>query len=598
MDRRSITGFLLIFVIIFAYPIVMNKLYPPKPAPTLADSTVVADPEAAAEQPDAASTPDFTAPAPATPAGTTDAGTATEALTADEALVPVDEPAPADVTVSTPLYRVTISTVGGRITAWSGLAFDSWAGGPVQLVPQDIPAKSNEAVEFRAARLDLGDVVFDADRLDISLNEGGGPASLTLTARTRGGLEIRKIYTFRPDAYGFDEDLVLGTWDETLAVRALALTGTPEMVRFGWNQGIQPTERIQKLEEASLRSLAKVGDEVHYKKRGGLRKSVDKVAGEWRGSVRFAGLQSRYFTILGIVPQEQGEPIEGSISLGGDTETMAQSWTISVPARRGVGGDLATARLEFYVGPQKADLLQAYGMGLEDTMDLGWRWVRPLSQAVLWSLKQMHHVIPNYGVIIIIFSIFTKLMFYPLTKTSTQSMKKMQELQPKLKALQEKYKNDKEKLNQATMKLYQEEKINPLSGCLPLLVQSPVFIALYQALNHTIALRGQPFVLWIKDLSQPDALALPFSLPFLGSAVNVLPILMSIAMYFQTKLTPSSGGGQMAAMNTMMPLIMIFIFYNMPSGLVLYWLVNTILQGYQSWKIHQTAGQSGGTATT
>jgi YidC/Oxa1 family membrane protein insertase len=174
-------------------------------------------------------------------------------------------------------------------------------------------------------------------------------------------------------------------------------------------------------------------------------------------------------------------------------------------------------------------------------------------------------------------------------------MKKMQEVQPKLKALQEKYKDNREKLNEATMKLYREEKINPLAGCLPLLVQSPVFIALYQALNHTIALRGQPFVLWIKDLSQPDALAqLPFALPFLGSDVNVLPILMAVAMYFQTKMTPTSGaGGQMAMMNTMMPLIMVFIFYNMPSGLVLYWLVNTILQGYQSWKIHKTAPSQG-----
>jgi YidC/Oxa1 family membrane protein insertase len=178
-------------------------------------------------------------------------------------------------------------------------------------------------------------------------------------------------------------------------------------------------------------------------------------------------------------------------------------------------------------------------------------------------------------------------------------MKKMQELQPKMKALQEKYKNDKEKLNKATMELYQKEKVNPLSGCLPLVVQMPVFFALYQALSHTISLRGQPWILWVQDLSQPDALfEMPFGLPFLGSDFNVLPILMSVAMYFQTKLTPTTGGGQMAMMNTMMPVIMIFIFYNMPSGLVLYWLVNTLLQGYQTWKIHQTAPTPGGNEAT
>ncbi len=598
MDRRSIIGFALIFLIIWSYPIVMNKLYPPKPAPTMADTTMADTSVATGGEGAADAVTTEQLPTGFAPAG--DAGDgASSVLTADEALAPAQRGAAGEVRIETPLYSMAISTAGGAVARWNGLAYESHEGGTVQLVPEDRPARSNEAVVFRAGQLDLADFVFVPDRDSIVLNEGSGAASLTLTARTRGGLEIRKIFTFRPDSYGVQVDLVVGAADGAAVAQTLALTGSPDVFRFGWNQGIAPTERIVRMEEASLRSLAKVGADVHYKKRDGLKKNVEKVEGDWRGSVQFAGLQSRYFTIMGIVPQEQGEPIEGGIRLSGDTETMAQSWAIDVPAMRSPGGDIATARLELFVGPQEADLLRAYGMGLEDTMDLGWKWVRPLSQAVLWSLGQMYKVIPNYGVIIIIFSILTKLMFYPLTKTSTESMKKMQELQPKLKALQEKYKNDKDKLNQATMKLYQEEKINPLAGCLPLLVQSPVFIALYQALNHTIALRGQPFVLWMDDLSQPDALAtLPFSLPFLGADFNVLPILMSVAMYFQTKLTPSSGGGQMAAMNTMMPLIMIFIFYNMPSGLVLYWLVNTILQGYQTWKIHQAAGHSGGTATT
>jgi YidC/Oxa1 family membrane protein insertase len=214
-------------------------------------------------------------------------------------------------------------------------------------------------------------------------------------------------------------------------------------------------------------------------------------------------------------------------------------------------------------------------------------------------MNWMHQFIPNYGVIIIIFSVLTKLLFYPLTQKQTESMKKMQEIQPKMKALQEKYKNDKEKLNKATMEMYQKEGVNPLAGCLPLLVQMPVFFALYQGLSHTISLRMQPFFGWINDLSQPDALfQMPFELPFLGADFNVLPILMALAMYIQGKVAPTTaGGGQMAAMTTMMPLIMVFIFYNMPSGLVLYWLVNTILQVYQSWKIHRNAPKDGGTQT-
>jgi len=454
-------------------------------------------------------------------------------------------------------------------------------------------------VQFRAADLDLGDVVYTADTQGIDLTRGTNSRSLTLTADLAGDLQIRKIFTFHPDKYDYQVDLVVAG-SGPAAQATLAQVGAPQTIRLGWNQGINPTERIQRLEAAAMRSIAQVGDELHFKKHHDLEKNVEKASGQWRGSVRFAGLQDRYFTIVGMVPQEQGEPVEGTIRLGGDEETGTQSWSIALPARRGVGDEIATAGLDYYVGPQEAELLQSYGVGLEKSMDLGWKIFRPLTEVVLWGLKLMHNFIPNYGIIIIIFSVLTKLMFYPLTKTSTESMKKMQELQPKLKALQEKYKDDKEKLNQATMQMYKDEKVNPLSGCLPLLVQSPVFIALYQALNHTISLRGQPFGLWITDLSQPDAITtMPFALPFLGSDVNVLPILMAVAMYFQTKLTPTgSAGGQMAAMNTMMPLFMVFIFYNMPSGLVLYWLVNTILQGYQTWQIHRKAPGSEGAQAT
>jgi YidC/Oxa1 family membrane protein insertase len=593
MDRRTVLAFVLIFLILVGYPYLMRLVQgpPPEIAATGADTTAVAvrDP---VDVPDAGTA--GPPPEPAAPAGgetfteipTGDPGGPT---TAAEALAFAPAGPAETVRVRTPLYHLAIDTRGGRITDWTGLAFGHWSDGNVHLVPPTIPDRGSERVIFRAADLDLGAAPYRADERLLELEAGSGPATLTLTAETAGGLEIRKIYTFHPELYGFEVDLVVAAPTEA-ARGVLGLTGTPESFRFGWNQGILPSERIERMEEPSMRSLARIGEDIHKKKRTDLKKSSDKVTGQWTGSVHYAGLQTRYFTVLGIVPQEQGAPVEGTIRLSGDEELLAQSWAIDVPAGRGVGEEIALARLDYFIGPQDAALLQAYGRDLEQSMDLGWRWIRPLSEVVLWSLEFMYGFLPNYGVIIIIFSVLTKLLFYPLTKTSTESMKKMQELQPKLKALQDKYKNDKEKLNQATMELYRTEKVNPLSGCLPLLVQSPVFIALYQALSHTISLRGQPFVLWMDDLSAPDALfVMPFSLPFLGSDFNVLPILMAVAMYFQTKLTPTTGGGQMAMMNTMMPVIMIFIFYNMPSGLVLYWLVNTILQAYQTWKIHKAA---------
>jgi len=589
MDRRTLLAFALIFLVFTSYSFVMKKFYPPAEVPAAADSTAV---EITTTTPPAQrpSTPDLPAP-------NTSATAEVFPETVDGALVQTNAAIATRIPVKGPLYELEINTQGGRVVSWRGLEYDSWQGGPIQLIPETRPNRGLDALIFRGAELDLSNLVFATDKPSVVLNEGSGAASLTLTATSAGGFEVRKIFSFRPDAYGIEIDYVL-TAAGGQANPSLARTGTPEYFRFGWNQGIAPTERVQKMELPSLRSLARVGEDIQYKKRDGLKKSVEKVEGQWSGSAHFAGLQNRYFTVIGIVPQEQGEPVEGQIRLGGDKETMTQSWAIDVPARRGVGDEIAVARLDLYIGPQETDLLRSYGHGLEDTMDLGWKLFRPLSKIVLLGMNFLHRFISNYGVIIIIFSVLTKLMFYPLTKSSTESMKKMQAIQPKLKALQEKHKNDKDKLNKETMKLYSEEKVNPLAGCLPLLVQSPVFIALYQALSHTIALRGQPFMLWMKDLSQPDAITtLPFALPFLGSDLNVLPILMAVAMYFQTKFTPSSGGGQMAAMNTMMPLFMVFIFYNMPSGLVLYWLINTLMQGYQSWKIHKNTPAGGGTQT-
>ncbi|RKZ11567.1 hypothetical protein DRQ50_13395 [bacterium] len=598
MDRRTFLAFGLIFVILVGSQYVMKKFYPaPDPEPV---ELVTTDPTDTTNEPTQEIT-DTADPILDTNEQNWEIGTpaAEPVRTSQDALRPVNEPAPQLVTVTTPLYRLTIDTKGGRIVDWEGLEFGYHAGGNVHLVPEDIPAFSEDALLFRDAELDLGTSVFRTDRHEMQVGAEEEAASVEFFVSLAGGMEVRKTFTFTPDTYNIRLSYALVAVDGGPTRRSLELLGRPEDFRFGWNQGIAPTERVQRLEEASMRSLLRVGDEYVYKKRQGLKKNVEKVEEQMHGSVHFAAVQNRYFTVIGIVPQEQGEPVEGTARLGGDQELMAQSWTLTVPARSGPGGEIATADLDLYIGPQKAELLAAYDQGLEKGMDLGWKLFRPLAEAVLWLLAFMYRYIPNYGVIIILFSVLTKLAFYPLTQTSTKSMKKMQELQPKMKALQEKYKNDKDKLNQATMALYKEEKVNPLSGCLPLLVQSPVFIALYQGLSHTIDLRGQPFVLWMTDLSQPDAITqLPFALPVLGSDLNVLPILMAIAMYFQTKMTPTSGaGGQMAAMNTMMPLIMVFIFYNMPSGLVLYWLVNTIMQGYQSWRIHQTAPSKGAQTT-
>jgi YidC/Oxa1 family membrane protein insertase len=619
MDRRTLLAFALIFVILIGSQFVIEKLYGGKDSAVSTESATepatvtageVADEvsgfepattEQAASGGSSYERPDATTPAePPTSIGTS------TVTTAEQALAVIDDGQTAEnIVVNTPLYRAVVSTRGGRITSFKLAEHKLYTGDSVELIPQgeDATIYGTDAVIFERGRLELGDVRFSYDgarQLEIRSSEP--EQRVVLTIETAGGLTVRKTLTFYPDGYNIDQELVVLGGNSGQLESTLRMIGDPERALFGWNQGIASTERNKRNETPAFRSFAQVGDELYIKKRGGLSKSVEKVEGLYSGSVIFAGLQNKFFMATGVVAVAGKDPVEGRVILSGDQVRDQQTWLIELPLRRQFGGgDLfARSQIRLFIGPQERDRLTAYGVGLEKTIDLGFKLFRPLAEAVLWILSLMSRFIPNYGVVIILFSLATKLLFYPLTRKSTESMKRMQELQPKIKALQEKYKDNKEKQSKATMELYKTEKINPMAGCLPLLVQMPVFIALYQSLMHTIALRNTPFMLWINDLSQPDAMfQLPFALPFLGSEFNLLPILMTGLMVVQTKLTPTgAAGGQMAAMNTVMPVVMLFIFYQMPSGLVLYWLVNTVMTIYQTWRIHKTTPTTGGAQTT
>jgi YidC/Oxa1 family membrane protein insertase len=597
MDRRTVLAFALIFVVYMAWSHIYKSMYGSKTGGEQAADTTQAVESMLAEEDSAQlgqvavggeSTPPAV-PAPerrAVPAG---------ALT----FAPTGEPARV-VKVHTPLYELEISTIGGQITSWLGLEFQGTDGRPVQLIPADYAPEPGwgDALIFRRDQIDLSMVNYEVEGAqEIQLRSSTDEASLVLQAETDGGLVVRKLFRFHGGRYDIELEQEIRPQDAAAAAAVQSLAGDPLRGHFAWPQGIAHTEQHSRLEEASFRSFAMVGQDVTFKNRSGLAKDRSKVQEIFDGSVRFAGLQNKYFCVLGFLPPAQEGVVEGRIGLDGDPDTGQQAWWMEVPLRREEGGvDLLTSHLQLYVGPSDYDLLRSYGEDLEKSLNLGWKLFRPLEELILVFMTWLYRWIPNYGIIIVILSVLTKLMFYPLTRKSTESMRKMQELQPKLKALQEKYKDSREKLSQETMKLYKVEKVNPMAGCLPLLVQSPVFIALYQVLRQTFALRQAPFVLWMRDLSQPDALfKLPFSLPLLGDNFNLLPILMAVAMYLQTKLTPTTAaGGQMAAINTMMPLMMLVFFYNMPSGLVLYWLINTVMTIYQTWRIHRTAPALGG----
>jgi YidC/Oxa1 family membrane protein insertase len=240
-------------------------------------------------------------------------------------------------------------------------------------------------------------------------------------------------------------------------------------------------------------------------------------------------------------------------------------------------GQTAKVAVQLYTGPQEQESLKALAPGLELTVDYG--WLRVLAVPLFWILDRIHGWVGNWGVAIIILTVLIKLAFYPLSAASYKSMARMKVLAPKLQRLKERYGDDRQKMHQAMMELYKTEKINPLGGCLPIVVQIPVFIALYWVLLLSVELRHAPFILWINDLSTPD--------PYF-----ILPVLMGATMFIQTWLNPTPPDPMQAKLMKIMPIAFSIFFFFFASGLVLYWLVNNVLSIGQQWQITRALERS------
>ena len=254
---------------------------------------------------------------------------------------------------------------------------------------------------------------------------------------------------------------------------------------------------------------------------------------------------------------------------------IAVSSTIGTEARVAPGGE-ATFETTLFVGPKLQDQLEDVSESLKLTVDYGWLTI--LSQPLFWLLSKVHTVVQNWGWAIIFVTILIKLAFYKLTQASGRSMAKMRTIQPRMKALQERYKDDKQQLSQAMMELYKREKVNPAAGCLPILIQMPFFLAFYWVLLESVEMRQAPFALWITDLSSRD--------PYF-----ILPIIMGAAMLLQTKLNPAPADPVQAKVMQVMPIVFTGFFAFFPSGLVLYWVTNTILSIAQQWRINSVVEQ-------
>ena len=529
MDRNSLLAFLLIAVIIFMMPEYYKLVYPPSPP---ADTLIVDN-----ERRIKVVTPpvDKTTPPPSYD------------KPGEEATV---------FTVITNLYTANISSInGGSIASFVLHNYALNDSESVELI--DNNNINNLMVGFRS--IDGDDVSLVGGWIsnnDYDINVYDNETTVTFK-KTIDDKQITKALTFYPDKYIVDVSVDLS------AIQPWVSQGV-STVR--WSGGLPLTEPNKNDEQTYYQAMVFQGDETYSPK----PKDPDEARLERMDyPTDWIAIRTKYF-ITALVPKK---PAPGSEVLAIEENGNR---------RFDVGVFFNVDRPFFYalyLGPLEYGRIKQLGNSLDQTMNFGWAFIRPISKAVHWFLLFLHNYIPNYGFVLIVFSVFIKILVYPLTHKSYVSTKKMQAIQPMLNDLREKHKNDQRKFAQAQMALFKEHGVNPLSGCVPILLQMPLLFALFTVFRSSIELRGAPFMLWISDLSRPDAVFdLGINIPLYGSQVAILPLLMGITMFIQMKLTPTpQSGGQQKFMMYFMNGFFILIFNQFPSGLVLYYTLFNVL---------------------
>jgi len=471
-----------------------------------------------------------------------------------------------EVQVDTPLFTAVVSEAGGTLKSFrlkqyrESLAPDS---GPMELVRtannEGFPLFFSWGVEPARARVEK--FAADRDRVEVD----AGEQALTLTSRTGDGLKVTKTLIFRADDYRIT--LLVDVENPS----ASPVTGAPYITLFN-----RPfTDKDSRYLFAGPALL--IDDKLHEIKPKDLAK---KPAGmSFTGSLLWAGYEDSYF-LTSVAPESAAQATAHFSLRQEDLVTTV----VAGPTDTIEPGSRQRYSYTVFFGPKKLSLLKEYDRGLDRAVNFG--WFDLIARPTLYLLNFLYGFVGNYGIAIILVTVLIKLAFWPISHKGMQSMKTMQKLQPKLAKIRERFKDDRERQQQEMMKLYQTYKVNPLGGCLPMLLQIPVFFALYKVLLQSIELRHAPFMLWINDLSAPDRLPIGVEIPWLGG-IPVLTLLMGGSMYLQQQMTPSTGDPTQAKIMKFLPLIFTFLFINFASGLVLYWLVNNLLTILQQYMINR-----------
>lgn len=465
------------------------------------------------------------------------------------------------VTVRTDVLDLRISSRGATL---------QYAALPRYPVSKDNPDEPVELLSTRADNLGLlesGVLVFDeAEAPDLDARyttsgtdfELGAADSLEVAFDWEGanGLTSRKTFRFERGSY-------------VIRIESSLTNGSGAAVRAGQFARIQrrsrePDRSMFDVDSYSFDGpIAYNGDKSEKLDRDDLREAAYEftAANGWLATIQ-------HHFLVGIVPP-RGESYKYQVVLAGDVAgaSAVQDASVSVAP-----GQTASFETTAFVGPKLQAQLEEVDETLKLTVDYGWLTI--LSDPLFWLLSFVHQFVQNWGLAIIIVTILIKLAFYKLTEASGRSMAKMREIQPRMKALQERYKDDRQALSQAMMDLYKREKVNPAAGCLPILIQMPFFLAFYWVLLESVEMRQAPFALWLTDLSSRD--------PYF-----ILPLIMGAAMFFQQKLNPAPADPIQARVMQVMPIIFTGFFAFFPSGLVLYWVTNTLLSIAQQWHINR-----------
>jgi len=547
MERRALLAAVLCLVVLVAYQEALQYLYPPPPEGSIAP-TSVPSPEAA---------PDALAKAPAVGPETS----TTQEVEGET------------VSIDTDLISARITTAGGRITSLklkkfrTAVALESDPLEMIQVGPNLAPplgvrlaSDDGKSVE------DDTRVAYAVDRRELSVR-GAATDNLVLRGKLPSGAEIEKTLRFTGNAYPIE-----------LLVRTTGAGQQLSRVGVGWRHQI--AEPINGDPEVQYRGAAILNDKKVIRELAtSIATSPPKT---FEQPVGWVGYADHYF-LAAMIPADPSQARAAVSPENGGVQLLLSSPRAAEPE--------AATRFTIYVGPKDVAVLEGSGFQLDRAVDFG--WFSFLAVPLLRLLKLFHSVTRNYGVDVILLTILVKVLFIPLTNRSMKSMRDMQRLQPQMAKLREKFKDDREQLNKEMIELYRRHRVNPLGGCLPMLLQFPVFIGLYQALSQAIELRHAKFAFWVHDLSAHECYPWPGQgtvsgcndLALLGFPIPILVLLMGGSMILQQYLAPSSGmdPAQQRMMMILMPVMFTVMFINFPSGLVLYWLVNNLLTIGQQW---------------